>query len=242
MSAFLYGVRLQWKADLRNNSAFIAFYAVPILFFFVFGSVFSSIMSDAGETLLPMMEVFAVSMAALIGVPQGISEAYQRETRSTFQLSGVPVWECLLEAEVAAVLHLVMLSAVIWVGSVLFFHAAHPASMGAFVTGLLLLIPSTLCLSGIIGLSAKNSSALSAIATGVFLPSILLSGIMFPSSMLPKALQVVGNLFPATWSYRLMCAPDIAWTNVLPLLLIISVGALVCAMMLRFIRRTAEQR
>jgi ABC-2 type transport system permease protein len=36
----------------------------------------------------------------------------------------------------------------------------------------------------------------------VFLPSLLLSGIMFPASMLPSALNWVGRVFPATFALQ----------------------------------------
>ena len=39
-----------------------------------------------------------------------------------------------------------------------------------------------------------------------FLPSVMLSGIMFPSSMLPGALQTVGKVFPATWGFESLCS------------------------------------
>lgn len=38
----------------------------------------------------------------------------------------------------------------------------------------------------------------------VFLPSILLSGIMFPSELLPGVLGAAGRIFPASWGFCLM--------------------------------------
>lgn len=234
MSAFIYGIGLQWKTDLRNNSAFVAFYAVPVLFFFVFGGVFTSIMPDGRETLAATMISFAVSMAALIGVPQGICEMYRKEIWSTYHVYGIPNWQNLLQAEIAAFLHLVVLTAIIWISSLVVFNAEPPASSAAFLTGTLLLILSTLGLSGIIGLAARNQSALAAISTAAFLPSILLSGIMFPADMLPDALRRAGEVFPVTWAYRLMCSTHITWQDMWPLLLIMGAGAGGITAMLHF--------
>jgi ABC-2 type transport system permease protein len=36
-------------------------------------------------------------------------------------------------------------------------------------------------------------------ALGLLMPTIVLSGFIFPRESMPKALQVIGNVFPATW-------------------------------------------
>lgn len=46
MKAFCYGVWIQFLMDLRSRSLFITCYLVPLLFFFMMGSVFTSIMPN----------------------------------------------------------------------------------------------------------------------------------------------------------------------------------------------------
>ena len=43
MSAFLYGLALQWKLDMRSRTLLITCYVVPLLFFAVMGGIFTSI-------------------------------------------------------------------------------------------------------------------------------------------------------------------------------------------------------
>jgi len=52
----------------------------------------------------------------------------------------------------------------------------------------------------------------------LFLPSVLVSGIMVPAAMLPRALQLAGKLLPATWGYELLCAASFQLRPVLALL------------------------
>ena len=40
--------------------------------------------------------------------------------------------------------------------------------------------------------------------TGMFLPTIMLSGFMFPIENMPKALQLISNLVPAKWFYAIV--------------------------------------
>lgn len=58
----------------------------------------------------------------------------------------------------------------------------------------------------------------------VFLPSMMLSGIMFPASLLPASLQAAGKVLPATWGFEAMCAQGLGLGDVYPLLLITAIA------------------
>lgn len=47
MGAFLYGVSLQWKLDMRSKTLLITCYIVPLLFFAIMGGIFTSVMPEA---------------------------------------------------------------------------------------------------------------------------------------------------------------------------------------------------
>ena len=72
MGAFLYGISLQWKMDIRSKTLLITCYIVPLLFFVLMGGIFTAVMPDAGKTLIQSMTVFGVSMGALIGLPPSL--------------------------------------------------------------------------------------------------------------------------------------------------------------------------
>ena len=76
MKAFLYGVALQWKLDIRSKTLLITCYIVPLLFFAVMGGIFTSINPEAKSTLIQSMTVMGVSMGALIGLPPSLAEIY----------------------------------------------------------------------------------------------------------------------------------------------------------------------
>ena len=59
MSAFLYGVALQWKLDLRSKSLLITCYVVPLVFFAVMGGIFTSVNPESKATLLQSITVMA---------------------------------------------------------------------------------------------------------------------------------------------------------------------------------------
>lgn len=70
----------------------------------------------------------------------------------------------------------------------------------------------------------------------IFLPSIILSGIMFPVSLLPSFLETIGKLCPATWGYLLLIEQPIQLSNVFILCMILIVALVICYALLRSIR------
>ena len=62
MKALLYGIALQWKLDIRSKTLLITCYMVPLLFFAIMGGIFTSIMPESKDTLVPAMTVMGASI------------------------------------------------------------------------------------------------------------------------------------------------------------------------------------
>lgn len=71
------------------------------------------------------------------------------------------------------------------------------------------------------------------IAQLVFLPSIMLSGIMFPIELLPDFLEAIGLIFPASWGYRLMLNNGLCFENLWYLIFIFFAAIIVCGIVLK---------
>lgn len=85
----------------------------------------------------------------------------------------------------------------------------------------------------VLGLLVKNQSKITMISQIVFLPSIMLSGIMFSSDLLPYALKIIGKFFPASWGYSLMLNSGFSVKNLIPLLIIFLLAAIAISIMLK---------
>ena len=91
MGAFLYGIFLQWKLDIRSKTLLITCYIVPLLFFAVMGEIFTEVMPDYKHTLIQSMTIFGVTMGALIGLPPSLVEIYASDIKKVYRANGVPV-------------------------------------------------------------------------------------------------------------------------------------------------------
>lgn len=87
-------------------------------------------------------------------------------------------------------------------------------------------------IGGVLGLVVKNRAKLTMVSQLVFLPSIMLSGIMFPIDLLPDVLLIIGRIFPASWGYQLMLDNGFCFENAWYLILILGLEVILCSLLL----------
>ena len=233
MSAFLYGVSLQWKLDIRSKTLLITCYIVPLLFFAIMGGIFTSVMPEARYTLIQSMTVFGVTMGALIGLPPSLVEIYSSDIKKVYKANGVPLYLGLVLTNISAYIHLFIMSIILYIAAPLAFNAEIPENPMLYFASLAIFIAVSLSIASIIGLAVKDQAKTSMVSIIIFLPSIMLSGIMFPIELLPKAFEMVGKIFPASWGYKVMADSTFQLENLLPLVVILILAICACAILLR---------
>ena len=233
MGAFLYGISLQWKLDIRSKTLLITCYIVPLLFFAVMGGIFTSVMPEARYTLIQSMTVFGVTMGALIGLPPSLVEIYSSDIKKVYKANGVPLYLGLVLTNISAYIHLFIMSIILYIAAPLAFNAEIPENPVLYFASLAIFIAVSLSIASIIGLAVKDQAKTSMVSIIIFLPSIMLSGIMFPIELLPKAFEMVGKIFPASWGYKVMADSTFQLENLLPLVVILILAICVCGILLR---------
>lgn len=232
MNGFLYGVALQWKLDIRSKSLLVTCYIVPLIFFLLMGGIFTSVMPEMRSTLIQSMIVMSVSMGAFIGLPPSLIETYGSDVKKVYKANGVPLYLGLVTMFLSAFVHLMISCAIILLLAPILFEAALPVQLPFFFLALAIYIIVSLSIGSILGLVVKNQAKLTMIAQLVFLPSIMLSGIMFPIDLLPDFLEAIGRIFPASWGYRLMLDNGFCLENLSYLILVFCTAVIICAILL----------
>lgn len=232
MNGFFYSVALQWKLDIRSKSLLVTCYIVPLIFFLLMGGIFTSVMPEMKSTLIQSMLVMSVSMGAFIGLPPSLIETYGSDIKRVYKANGVPLYLGLVTMFLSAFVHLMISCVIIMLLAPILFDAALPVHLPLFFPALALYIIVSLSIGSILGLLVKNQAKLTMLAQLVFLPSIMLSGIMFPGDLLPDFLAFTGRIFPAFWGYRLMLDQGFCFQNLWYLLLVFSAAVIVCAILL----------
>ncbi|MEK3797078.1 ABC transporter permease [Peribacillus sp. FSL H8-0477] len=217
MSALLYGIALQWKLDIRNKGILLTYYIVPLVFFVFMGGIFTSIEPEANQTIIQSMTVFGVTMGAYLGTPAPLVELYSSEIKKAYKVGGIPLWTAALNNAVSGFIHLFIMSMVIYFAAPFVFNAVVPIYPSIYVMNLSLFIAASVSVGTILGLFVKSSSKLTMFSQFIFLPSIMLSGILFSGELLPDILVYAGKIFPSTWGYLNMCKNVFNLLSMLPL-------------------------
>lgn len=233
MNSFLYGVALQWKLDIRSKSLLVTCYIVPLIFFLLMGGIFTSVMPEMKSTLIQSMIVMSVSMGAFIGLPPSLIETYGTDVKKVYKANGVPLYLGLVTMFLSAFVHLMITCVIILLLAPVLFDATLPIYFPSFFSALAIYIIVSLSIGCILGMIVKNQAKLTMIAQLVFLPSIMLSGIMFPVDFLPDFLGTIGRIFPAFWGYRLMVDNGFCLENLWYLILIFFAAVIACGILLK---------
>ena len=204
MKAFLYGVGLQFKMDIRSKTMLITCYLVPLVFFFFMSGIFTSVDPTAVNTLIPSMSVFVITMSALIGVPPSLGEVYGGDIKKVYKANGVPLSLGVVTQFISSFIHTLIVCLIVFVVAPFVFKAKLPANLPLYFCSLVALLCVTLAIGCIIGLLVKTQAKQTMVAMIIFLPSVMLSGIMFPATMLPDFMQYLAYIFPATIGFQAM--------------------------------------
>ncbi|MEG2834852.1 ABC transporter permease [Anaerorhabdus sp.] len=236
MTALLSNIALQWKLNLRDKEIITVYYIVPLVFYLFMSGIFGSIMPGMEKTIIPTMCVFGATMGAVLASPTPLIAVFGTDIKKSFLVAGVPLYSAVIVNFISAFIHVFMMCCIIVFTAPILFNATIPTT-ATFWIGLVLFIITSLSVSSIIGLSVKESSKASMLGQLIFLPTVMLSGIMIPQSMLPSIFTTISKLLPGTWGFELMCSQSLMVTNILVLLTMTAVCCVILTVQVKCIKK-----
>ena len=226
MSAFIYGVVLQWKLDFRNRGVLLTYYVIPLLFFLFIGAIFTSVNPDSKATLVQTMTIFGVSTGAFLGTPIPLVELYGSDIIKAYKVGGIPLWMAAVNNFLSAFAHLLVMSTIILLAAPVIYKAKVPGNIGVYFLSLAIFICVCLSVGTFLGLYVKSVSKLTMFSQLIYLPSLMLSGIMVNADLLPGVLQTAGKFFPNTWGLKTMTTSHMDLMSYLPLIIFFTVASM----------------
>jgi ABC-2 type transport system permease protein len=202
MKAFWQQLIIQLRMDVRNKGTLLVFYLVPLGFYAVVGAVFSAVNPEIKPVLSATMAIFSVTMGAIIGLPPALVKLREAGALRAYQASGIPAFAVLVSLGISAFIHLSIVVLIISLSAPGLYGAEVPQNVGGYIATLATFLFCCVAIGLLIGATAKSQAAATLFSQAIFLPSMMLSGIMFPANLLPTVLQYLGRLLPATHSMR----------------------------------------
>jgi ABC-2 type transport system permease protein len=202
MNVLIHHFAYEFRTGIRDRSQLLMLYLFPLVFFALMGSLMTSLNPGFKQTMIPGMVLVAFMCSTLLSLPNLLVNARESGVFRSYRINGVPSASILGIPVTAIGVHMAVLGIVIWMAAARVFGGVPPAHVAGFAGASLLSYAACAGAGVLIGVAARNSTASMLISQIIFIPSILLGGLMVPSAALPVHLRRLSLLLPATHGMR----------------------------------------
>jgi ABC-2 type transport system permease protein len=190
--AFEFGTGIRNKSLLMLNSLF------PLGFYGLMGLIMGQINPMFLETMIPAMAVFAVLSSATLGLPDPLVTAREAGIFRSYKINGVPAASIVVIPALTSIVHIAVVATIITATAPLLFGAPLPVDWLAYSLTVLLLAFTCSGLGALIGVVSPSSRMTVLWSQLIFVPSMILGGMMLPHSMMPNVARRLAQLLPPT--------------------------------------------
>jgi len=198
MNAFIHHFTFEFRTGIRNKTLLLMNYLFPLGFYLMMGFIMAEINPPFRAVIIPAMLVFSILASTLLGIPDPLVNARENGIFRSYKINGVPSISILVIPALTTMLHLVIVAVLITATAPVLFRAPLPINWLNFIIIFLVMAFTCTGLSVLIGVISPSSRMTVLWSQLVFVPSMLLGGLMVPYSMLPGAAGKFAQLFPAT--------------------------------------------
>lgn len=200
MNALPQHFSFEFRTGIRNRSLLFMTYLFPLLVYVLLGALMTAVNPFFGETMIPAMIIFAILSSTMLSLPDALVTARKAGIFRSYRINGVPAASILLIPALAGLLHLILIALIISFTAPPAFAAPLPVSWLGFALVFVVTVAVCAGLSLLIGVVSSSSQMTVLLGQIIFLPSMLLGGLMIPAAALPEALRRIAMLLPTTYA------------------------------------------
>ncbi len=197
MTAFVHHFAFEFRMGLRSPSQLLMNYLFPLGFYLMMGLVMTQINPLFIQTMIPAMAIVAAMSSAVLGLPGTLVESREAGIFRSLKINGVPALSILTIPVVTTVFQVLVVTAIITFSGPLF-KGTLPANWGCFFLVTLVMAFSFSAIGALIGVVSNDSRSTVLYSQFIFLPAMVLGGLMMPMDALPASVRRISALLPAT--------------------------------------------
>jgi ABC-2 type transport system permease protein len=215
MSALLTLTRVETALLMREPAAVLFTLLLPLILLVLNGSGGNApnpTFGGAGvvDVLMAGLLVYVMATSAIMAMAETLADYRDRGILRRMRITPLKVWQIL---GAHALTHLAMSigGAVLLVGvGLVAFDLNPPASWPATLLATLASAISLISLGFLLGALMPSVRATQAVAAAIYFPAIFVSGALFPTEVLPRFAQTIGDVLPMTYAVQSIRE---AWTS-----------------------------
>ena len=198
MNAFVHHFSFEFRTGVRNRQLLMLNYLFPLGFYLLMGFIMPGINPPFRQVIIPAMVVFGTLSATLLGIPDPLVNARENGIFRSYKINGVPSISILVIPAMTTILHLLIVTVLITATAPLLFDAPPPVNWLNYVIVCVAIAAACAGISVLIGVASPNTRTTVLWSQIVFVPSMLLGGLMLPYNVLPAIAGKFAQLLPAT--------------------------------------------
>ncbi len=198
MIAFAHHFAFEFRTGIRNKNLLLLNYLFPLGMYLMMGLIMTEINPPFREVLVPAMVTFAILAATLLGLPDPLVNAREMGILRSFKINGVPALSILAIPALTTAVHVTIVMAIITASAPLLFDAPLPARWTHYALTFGAMTFACAGIGALIGVISPTTRVTVLWSQLVFVPSMLLGGLMLPYSMLPQGIARFSRILPAT--------------------------------------------
>jgi ABC-2 type transport system permease protein len=203
MNAFISHFSFEFRTGLRDRALLLMNYLFPLAFYIVVSLLMTQLNPTFRANIIPTMVVFVILTSLILGLPNPLVSAREAGIFRSYRVNGVPALSVVLIPALTTAVHAVIAVMVVTFTAPILFQAPLPVNWGGFAVFLVLTIFVMAGLGVLIGVISANTRITILWSQLIFLPSIMIGGLMIPRSMLTGVLAQIGSLLPSTYSVEI---------------------------------------
>jgi ABC-2 type transport system permease protein len=200
MKAFMLHFAMEFRATLRNRNLLLMNYLLPLSFYLLIGGMMVQINPFFGDQMIPAMVILTVLSGVIMGLPTNLVEAREAGILRSFRVNGLKRSNLMAIPALANALHVCLVALVITISAPLIFKVPLPTDWPMYILVFLLILIANSGLATLIGVMARSAQMTILWQQLLFIPSMILSGLMVPMNLIPGWFQKLGLMLPATYA------------------------------------------
>lgn len=200
MNAFASHFSFEFRTGIRDKTLLLMNYLFPIGVYIMLGLLMTELNPVFIETMIPAFIIIAIMSGTVLSLPNPLVAAREAGIFRSYKINGVPAISILTIPAVTTISHMVVVAVVITATAPVVFGAPIPVSWPGFILFFLLASFAHAGLGMLISVISSSTRSIVLWSQLIFLPSMMIGGLMIPYSMLPGALGKIALLLPATYA------------------------------------------
>ncbi|WP_032123012.1 ABC transporter permease [Clostridium amazonitimonense] len=200
MKSFAIHFLFDLKTGIRDKTLLLMNYIFPLGFYLAMGGIMPQLNPQYKDILIPSMIFFTLLVGTVLGMPNTLVTSRNNGIFRSYKINGIPKFSMLAIPTISTIFHTVIVTIIILISAPTLFDAKLPENIGALT---LIFATMAIACSGLallIGMISNNTSVTVIYAQVIFLPSMLIGGLMMPLDSLPKSIKGFSKLLPTTYA------------------------------------------